>query len=71
LLSKPIRVGDYIKLESGEEGYVVDVKWRSTRIRMLANNLIIVPNSKLSQTIIVTYHLPEPELAVLVRVGVH
>jgi small-conductance mechanosensitive channel len=71
LLSKPIRVGDYVKLESGEEGYVVDVTWRSTRIRMLANNLIIVPNSKLSQTIIVNYHLPDPELAVLVQVGVH
>jgi len=71
LLSKPIRVGDYVKLESGEEGYVVDVNWRSTRIRMLANNLVVVPNTKLSQTIITNYHLPEPELAVLVQVGVH
>jgi len=71
LLSKPVRVGDYIKLESGEEGYVVDVNWRSTRIRMLPNNLVVIPNTKLSQTIITNYYLPEPELAVLVQVGVH
>jgi len=71
LLSKPVRVGDYIKLESGEEGYVVDVNWRSTWIRMLANNLIVIPNTKLSQTIITNFHLPDTELAVLVPVGVH
>lgn len=71
LLSKPARLGDYVKLESGEEGYVVDINWRSTQIRMLANNVVVVPNTKLSQSIITNYHLPEAELAVLVPVGVH
>ncbi|MDD5222871.1 MAG: mechanosensitive ion channel [bacterium] len=47
-----IRVGDQIRLQSGEEGQVVDTDWRSTRIRNQQNNLIIIPNSKLSQTII-------------------
>ncbi len=65
-----IRVGDYVILDSGQEGYIVDVSWRSTRIRMLANNLIVVPNSKLSQSVVVNYHLPTPDLAVLVDVGV-
>ena len=39
LLSKPVRVGDSVKLESGQEGYVEDVGWRSTRIRQIPNNL--------------------------------
>lgn len=65
-----VRVGDYVKLESGLEGYVVDFGWRSTRIRMLANNLIVVPNAKLAQEIVVNYHLPAPPLGVLVDVGV-
>ncbi len=65
-----IRVGDYVRLESGEEGYVADIGARSTRIRMLANNLILVPNAKLAQAIVTNYHLPDPELAVLVQVGV-
>ena len=69
-LAGQIRVGDYIKLDSGQEGYVVDFSWRSTRLRMLANNLVVVPNSKLSQAILVNHHLPSQDLAVLVDVGV-
>jgi small-conductance mechanosensitive channel len=34
LADKPIRVGDYVKLDSGEEGYVHSIGWRSTRIRL-------------------------------------
>jgi small-conductance mechanosensitive channel len=69
-LAGQIRVGDYIKLDSGQEGYVVDFSWRSTRLRMLANNLVVVPNSKLAQAILVNHHLPSHEMAVLVEVGV-
>jgi small-conductance mechanosensitive channel len=68
--TQPIRVGDYIKLESGEEGYVVEIGWRATRIRMLPNNTVIIPNSKLADSVITNYYLPEKELAVLVQVGV-
>ncbi len=69
-LAGQIRVGDYVKLDSGQEGYVVDFSWRSTRLRMLANNLIVVPNAKLAQSIVVNHHLPAQDLAVLVDVGV-
>jgi small-conductance mechanosensitive channel len=69
-LAAQIRVGDYLKLESGQEGYVVDFSWRSTRLRMLANNLVVVPNAKLAQAIVVNHHLPSPDMAVLVEVGV-
>jgi small-conductance mechanosensitive channel len=69
-LAGQIRVGDYIKLDSGQEGYVSDFSWRSTRIRMLANNLVVVPNAKLAQAIVVNHHLPSQDLAVLVEVGV-
>jgi len=54
-----IRLGDYIKLNTGEEGYVTDIGWRCTTIRALANTLIIVPNSKLSQAIVTNYNLPD------------
>jgi small-conductance mechanosensitive channel len=37
---------------------------------MLANNLVVVPNAKLAQAIVVNHHLPSEELAVLVGVGV-
>jgi small-conductance mechanosensitive channel len=69
-LAGQIRLGDYVQLDSGHEGCIVDFSWRSTRLRMLANNLVIVPNAKLAQAIVVNYHLPSPDLAVLVEVGV-
>jgi small-conductance mechanosensitive channel len=69
-LAGQIRVGDYVKLDTGQEGYVVDFSWRSTRLRMLANNLVVVPNAKLAQAVVVNHHLPSQDLAVLVEVGV-
>jgi small-conductance mechanosensitive channel len=70
LASRQIRPGDYIKLQSGEEGYVTDIAWRSTTVRVLSNNLIIIPNSKLGSTIVTNFDLPAPQMSVLVQVGV-
>jgi len=67
---RPVRIGDYIELDSGQKGYVVDIGWRSTRIRELPNNIIVVPNSKMAGAIVTNYYLPEPEMACLVQVGV-
>jgi small-conductance mechanosensitive channel len=67
---RPIEIGHFVKLQSGEEGYVERIGWRSTRIKMLPNNMVVVPNSKLVQDNITNYYLPDPELAVLVPVGV-
>jgi len=69
-LSKQVQPGEYVKLESGEEGYVTDMDWRSTKIRALPNNMIIVPNSKLASSIVINYYQPDKELAVLINVGV-
>jgi small-conductance mechanosensitive channel len=69
-VANQVRLGDYIKLDSGEEGYVTDITWRSTTIRMLANNLVIVPNLKLAQAIVTNYHLPEKRMSLQVPVSV-
>jgi len=71
LVDKPLQVGDFVRLESGEEGFVTKVGLRSTWIRMLPNNMIVVPNSKLIGGQILNYYLPEPEMSTLVQVGVH
>ena len=69
-VARQVRLNDYIKLNTGEEGYVTDITWRSTMIRTLANNLIIIPNSKLAQAVVTNYHLPEKRMSVQVQVGV-
>jgi small-conductance mechanosensitive channel len=71
VIDKPIEPGHFIRLESGEEGVVTRVGWRSTRILMQPNNTVVVPNSKLAGSVIVNYDQPEPELAVYVELGVH
>jgi small-conductance mechanosensitive channel len=70
IAARQLRPGDYVKLDSGEEGYVTDISWRNTTIRALPNNMIIVPNSKLASTIVTNYYQPEQEMAVLIEVGV-
>lgn len=71
VMDKPIQVGDYIELESGEQGFVDKIGWRSTWIRMLPNNTIIMPNSMLSESKIINYFHPTKELSVPVEVSVH
>ncbi|MBN1254769.1 MAG: mechanosensitive ion channel family protein [Deltaproteobacteria bacterium] len=70
IAAKQLHPGDYIKLDSGEEGYVTDVTWRNTTIRALKNNMIIIPNSKLASTIVKNYYQPQQEMSFLVQVGV-
>jgi len=71
LADKSIEVGHYIRLDSGEEGYVTRIGWRSTAIRALPNNLIVIPNSKLMDSNITDFNLPAKEMSVLIQVGVH
>lgn len=71
LLSRPIRVGDFVRIETGQEGTVLDIGWRSTKLRMPQNNIVVVPNSKMAQSILINYSMPDPRmvLSIPVRVG--
>lgn len=69
-VARQIRLGDYIKLNTNEEGYVTDIGWRSTIIRGLNNNMVIIPNAKLAQAIVTNYNLPDKRMSTNVQVGV-
>ncbi len=64
------RVGDYIELENGIRGYVVDVGWRSTRIRTPFNNMVIIPNARLAESVITNFYGPTMEMGVMVSCGI-
>lgn len=70
IISGQIRTGDYVKLDTGEEGYINDINWRNTTIKELPNNLIIVPNTKLGSAIFKNFHLPAQEIVMQFPVGV-
>lgn len=69
-VARQVRLGDYIRLNTGEEGYVTDIGWRSTTVRSLGNNMIVVPNAKLAQAIVTNFHLPEKRMAASLQVSV-
>ena len=71
IVDKPIVVGQFIKLDSGEEGYVEKIGWRSSWVRMLPNNIVVIPNKILVTSKILNYYYPHKDMAVRIQVGVH
>ncbi len=70
LASRKVRPGDYIKLETGQEGNVVDISWRTTTIKAPANHLVIVPNTRVASSIVMDFDQPDKEIIVIVSLGV-
>ena len=71
IVSKQVRQGDYIRLSSGEEGWVTDVMGRSTTIQTFPDgNLVTVPNSLLASSIVKNLSMPRRALWVTLEVGV-
>ncbi|MBI2579226.1 MAG: mechanosensitive ion channel family protein [Candidatus Aenigmarchaeota archaeon] len=67
---KIIKAGDFIELEGGIKGFVEEIGWRTTKVRTLPNNLVIIPNSKIANSTITDYSAPIEEMSVVVPVGV-
>ena len=65
-----VTTGDYIQLEGGVEGYVMDVSWRSTRLQTWTNNMVVIPNSKFAETIITNFQKPAPPVNLYLTCGV-
>jgi small-conductance mechanosensitive channel len=70
LFDKPVRPGDFVRVEPSYEGFVESIGWRSTHLRTPAQNLVIIPNSLLSKAVITNYSLPTTNVASSVRVDV-
>jgi MscS family membrane protein len=70
LVDQPFRVGDHIKLPSGDEGDVYQIGIRSTRILNPENSLIIIPNGDLVKNRITNYAYPQTVVRILVEVNV-
>jgi len=70
LASGKLRIGDFVKLDSGEEGFIQDITWAQTTIRQMPNSLVIVPNAKIAGAIAINYDLPDQQQGVVVPVGV-
>ncbi|MBI2851187.1 MAG: mechanosensitive ion channel family protein [Chloroflexi bacterium] len=56
--TQQIKVGDYIKVETGEEGYITEMSWANVRLKGLDQSSILVPNSRLLRSTFVNYGHP-------------
>ena len=68
IASRQIEVGDLVRLENGEEGYVEDITWMNTIIRRRDNNLVVVPNSRLVNSIVINYGKPIPSMNITISI---
>ena len=71
ILSKQLRIDDYIKLSTGEEGRVTDITWRFTTIVPAGGgNMIVIPNQKIASSNITNYSMPRKDIVISIPVGV-
>ena len=70
MIDRPFRVGDRIKLPTGEIGDVHEIGLRSSTILDFDNNLIVSPNSELTKVKVINYSYPGTEIRILVEVSV-
>ena len=66
------KVGDFLRVNSADvEGYVTDIGWRTTTLRTLLDNHVIIPNSQLADSVLTNLHTPNPRVRLSIGVGVH
>ncbi len=66
-LGRPYSVGDWIVVDEGAEGRVVETNWRATHLVNGANDLITIPNSSLAKARLVNRSSPDVSHGASVR----
>lgn len=71
ILSKQLKIGDYIKLSTGESGRVTDITWRFTTIVPVGEgNMVVIPNQKIASSTITNYSMPHRDIIISIPIGV-
>ena len=70
VVDSPVRVGDYVKLSSGQEGWLTQLGWRSSKFRMMNDNIVIVPNSQLVDAIFTNLRARDGALSIEIDINV-
>ncbi len=69
-VDRPYKIGDYIVLDDGQRGEVVNIGVRSTRIKTRDDILITIPNSVMANTKIINQSAPIPNFRIRIAIGV-
>ena len=71
IISKQLRVNDYIKLSTGDEGRVTDINWRYITV-MPPNegSVVVIPNKVIAGAVTSNFSQPRDDIVVVVPIGV-
>ncbi|HET6405275.1 MAG TPA: mechanosensitive ion channel family protein [Candidatus Thermoplasmatota archaeon] len=65
---RPLDVGHYVRIDDvGVEGFVEAIGWRTTKIRTLPNNSVVIPNARVASSVVTDFDLPTPPMGVNVE----
>jgi len=70
---RAVQIDDYVEVEAPGgtvKGHVEDIGWRSSKIKTLTNNHVIVPNSTFANSVVINYQAPRSEMSLVVPCGV-
>ncbi len=56
-IERPLRKDDWVEV-GGQEGKVVEITWRSTKILTRSNDFVVVPNRKLAENYLTNFSMP-------------
>jgi MscS family membrane protein len=70
MLDRPFRIGDRIQLIGGQVGDVTDIGLRSTKLKTMDNQLLIIPNSDLCNTMLTNQAFPNSRAKGRINIGV-
>ena len=71
MVSKQIRVNDYIRLSTGDEGKVVDINWRFiTVMPPHESNVVVIPNKVIANAVTTNFSQPRDDIMLVVPIGV-
>lgn len=70
-LEKPFHIGEWVEFEDKSVGQVVDMTWRSTRLKTFSNTLLSIPNSKMAALSINNLDRPDGVYAVWYTIRVN
>jgi branched-chain amino acid transport system substrate-binding protein len=69
-IERPFLIGDWVKIGDIDEGRILDITWRATRVLTRDQSIISVPNSMASESIIRNFHYPDNTFRYWIKVSI-
>ena len=68
-IERPFAIGDWIKL-GDQEGRVIGITWKSTRLMTREKNLVYIPNAEITNKSFLNYSKPDRSLIARMKIGI-